>query len=268
MAASAPAASSLPSSSNPLSFLERPAAVLFDLDGTLLDCEHVYDECLLRAARAAGLAGAELPGAAEALAMHGMTLDDEVDFLLAHATRARAAAADGGAPPAPLPSRAALEQHFWREFDAFDFSVAAGGGVLPGVEAACAALAAAGVPQAIATMSTRREVDAKLRAPEAARLHARMRAVVCWGMAEVARPKPAPDAYLEAARRLGVDAARCVVVEDTLRGVRAGAAAGAAVIAVPSARPADAQAFRDAGAAVVLDSLADADFAAWLRDAT
>jgi HAD superfamily hydrolase (TIGR01509 family) len=50
---------------------------------------------------------------------------------------------------------------------------------------------------------------------------------------EVARGKPAPDVYLEAARRLGVDAARCVAVEDSSNGLRSAAAAGMAVVAVP-----------------------------------
>ena len=50
---------------------------------------------------------------------------------------------------------------------------------------------------------------------------------------EVARGKPAPDVYLEAARRLGVDPARCVAVEDSTNGLRSAAAAGMAVVAVP-----------------------------------
>jgi len=48
------------------------------------------------------------------------------------------------------------------------------------------------------------------------------------------RAKPAPDAYLAAARRLGVASSECAVVEDTTRGVRAGLAAGMRVIAVPN----------------------------------
>jgi HAD superfamily hydrolase (TIGR01509 family) len=51
---------------------------------------------------------------------------------------------------------------------------------------------------------------------------------------EVARGKPAPDVYLEAARRLDVAAAQCVAVEDSGNGVRSAAAAGMAVIAVPN----------------------------------
>jgi HAD superfamily hydrolase (TIGR01509 family) len=50
---------------------------------------------------------------------------------------------------------------------------------------------------------------------------------------EVARGKPAPDVYVEAARRLGVEPARCVAVEDSSNGLRSAAAAGMAVVAVP-----------------------------------
>jgi HAD superfamily hydrolase (TIGR01509 family) len=51
---------------------------------------------------------------------------------------------------------------------------------------------------------------------------------------EVARGKPAPDVYLEAARRLGVAPEQCVAIEDSTNGIRAGLAAGMAVIAVPT----------------------------------
>jgi HAD superfamily hydrolase (TIGR01509 family) len=51
---------------------------------------------------------------------------------------------------------------------------------------------------------------------------------------EVPRGKPAPDVYLEAARRLGVDAARCGAVEDSHNGIRSAKAAGMWVVAVPN----------------------------------
>jgi beta-phosphoglucomutase-like phosphatase (HAD superfamily) len=51
---------------------------------------------------------------------------------------------------------------------------------------------------------------------------------------EVARGKPAPDVYLEAASRLGVAPERCVAIEDSSNGLRAAAAAGMPVIAVPN----------------------------------
>jgi beta-phosphoglucomutase-like phosphatase (HAD superfamily) len=53
---------------------------------------------------------------------------------------------------------------------------------------------------------------------------------------EMARGKPAPDVYLEAARRLGVEAALCAAVEDSANGLRAAAAAGMRVVAIPNAR--------------------------------
>jgi HAD superfamily hydrolase (TIGR01509 family) len=51
---------------------------------------------------------------------------------------------------------------------------------------------------------------------------------------EVARGKPAPDVYLEAARRIGVAPSACAAVEDSANGIRSGVAAGMAVIAVPN----------------------------------
>ena len=66
---------------------------------------------------------------------------------------------------------------------------------------------------------------------------------------EVARGKPAPDVYLEAARRLEVEPGRCAAVEDSSNGIRAAHAAGMRVIAVPNAHyppAADALALADA----------------------
>ena len=51
---------------------------------------------------------------------------------------------------------------------------------------------------------------------------------------EVPRGKPSPDVYLEAARRLGVDARRCAAVEDSHGGIRSAKAAGMRVIAIPN----------------------------------
>jgi len=68
---------------------------------------------------------------------------------------------------------------------------------------------------------------------------------------EVARGKPAPDVYLEAARRLGVDPAACVAIEDSTNGIRAAAAAGMTVIATPNAELPPAQDALDLAAEVV-----------------
>jgi HAD superfamily hydrolase (TIGR01509 family) len=68
---------------------------------------------------------------------------------------------------------------------------------------------------------------------------------------EVAGGKPAPDVYLEAARRLGVDPAACVAIEDSTNGIRAAAAAGMTVIATPNAELPPAQDALDLAAEVV-----------------
>jgi HAD superfamily hydrolase (TIGR01509 family) len=71
---------------------------------------------------------------------------------------------------------------------------------------------------------------------------------------EVPRGKPAPDVYLEAARRLGADPARCAAVEDSHNGIRSAKAAGMRVVAVPNPHfPPDDEALAEAD--VVLRSI-------------
>jgi beta-phosphoglucomutase-like phosphatase (HAD superfamily) len=84
-------------------------------------------------------------------------------------------------------------------------------------------------PLAVASSSNRPLIDAVL---ELSGLAPQFRATV--SSEEVARGKPAPDVYLEAARQLGVDPARCVAIEDSSNGLRSAAAAGMTVIAVPN----------------------------------
>jgi HAD superfamily hydrolase (TIGR01509 family) len=85
-------------------------------------------------------------------------------------------------------------------------------------------------PLGVASSSNREVIDAVL---EAAGIADRFAATV--SSEEVARGKPAPDVYLEAARRLGVDAADCAAVEDSRNGIRSAHAAGMRVIAIPNA---------------------------------
>jgi HAD superfamily hydrolase (TIGR01509 family) len=73
---------------------------------------------------------------------------------------------------------------------------------------------------------------------------------------EVPRGKPAPDVYLEAAGQLGVDAERCAAIEDSHSGIRSAKAAGMRVIAIPNPTfPPDQEALAEAD--VVLDSLGE-----------
>ncbi|WP_231122060.1 HAD family hydrolase [Motilibacter peucedani] len=99
---------------------------------------------------------------------------------------------------------------------------------MPGARELLESVRAAGVPCALVTASYRSLADAVLDAVG----HDRFDTTVAGD--EVPNMKPAPDAYLEAARRLGVDPRGCVVIEDSPTGVRAGEAAGCAVLAVPS----------------------------------
>ena len=71
---------------------------------------------------------------------------------------------------------------------------------------------------------------------------------------EVARGKPAPDVYLEAARRLGVDPERCAAIEDSHSGIASAKAAGMFLVAIPNPHyPPDEDALADAD--VVLTSI-------------
>jgi beta-phosphoglucomutase-like phosphatase (HAD superfamily) len=100
---------------------------------------------------------------------------------------------------------------------------------VPGALEAVGRIAAA-YPAAIASSSHPAVIQATL---QAVGLVGHFRAVVSAD--DVGSGKPAPDVYLEAARRLGVPAARCLVVEDSLNGVLAGHAAGMTVLLVPNA---------------------------------
>ena len=83
---------------------------------------------------------------------------------------------------------------------------------------------------------------------------------------EVAHGKPAPDVYLEAARRLHVDPADCVIVEDSLNGVRSGCDAGMVVVLVPNESLPPAAGAEEM-ADLVLPRLADFDPAAAMQAA-
>jgi beta-phosphoglucomutase-like phosphatase (HAD superfamily) len=101
----------------------------------------------------------------------------------------------------------------------------------PGIEGATHAVRrlAELLPLGLASSAHREVIDAAL---DATALRDVFRVVVSSD--EVERGKPEPDVYLEAARRLGVDPGRCLVVEDSLNGVRAGKAAGMTVVLVPN----------------------------------
>jgi HAD superfamily hydrolase (TIGR01509 family) len=101
--------------------------------------------------------------------------------------------------------------------------------LLPGAREAVEALSKRW-PLAIASSANRPVIDLVL---ELTGLAPCFRATV--SSEEVARGKPAPDVYIEAARRLGADPGRCAAIEDSANGLRAARAAGMRVIAIPNA---------------------------------
>jgi len=104
-------------------------------------------------------------------------------------------------------------------------------------------------PLAVASSSNRPLIDTVL---EVSGLKGCFQATV--SSEEVARGKPAPDVYLEAARRLGVAPERCAAVEDSHSGIRSAKAAGMRVVAIPNpSYPPDADALAQAD--VVIRSL-------------
>lgn len=120
---------------------------------------------------------------------------------------------------------------------------------IPGGAAFIAALRRAGLRTALATGSSRPKLEGNLAAigiPETA-----FDAVVSAD--QVTRKKPDPETFLVAAAALGVDPARCLVVEDAVNGVRAGVAAGATVLGITSTL--SAEALLEAGASAVAADL-------------
>ena len=102
-------------------------------------------------------------------------------------------------------------------------------GPMHGVVSALETLAAAGIPAAVVSSSSHRWVDGWL---EKLGLTHHFQAIVCRG--DAPNIKPAPDLFLEAANRLGLPPADCLVIEDSLNGLTAAKTAGMAVWIVPN----------------------------------
>jgi HAD superfamily hydrolase (TIGR01509 family) len=188
----------------PLPFV--PAAVIFDMDGLMLDSERAINACMAQAARELGH---DLP---DSLWLQMIGGGDGLCQRLVSARIGDAAA------------EALLE----RSQVLYDAVADAGIDHRPGIVDLLEWLVARDIPRAVAT-STRRPLATRKLA--AAGLLPYFDAVST--SSDVARPKPAPDVYLLAAEKLGVDPARCLVLEDSPTGVRAALAAGMTPIQVP-----------------------------------
>ena len=204
-------------------------AVVFDLDGVLVDSEHVWDEIRETLARERGGRWHERAQAD----MMGMSSGEWSHYM--HDVIGLADA------PEDINTEVVerILARYRHELPLVGGAVDAVGRLAPDFRLA------------VASSSNRPVIDAVL---DTARLSELFEVTV--SSEEVERGKPAPDVYVEAARRLGVAPELCAAVEDSANGIRSARAAGMRVIAIPNRRypPAD-----DALAAadVVLESLAD-----------
>jgi HAD superfamily hydrolase (TIGR01509 family) len=184
----------------------RPAAALFDNDGLTLDTEPAWTR-------------AEI----------ALFAQHDREFTMEHKRELLGTA--------PATSAIKLEQMLGRPGDDLSAELyalvleeaRAGIEPMPGAAALLAALRGAGVPLGLVSNSRRGFVELGLRE---AGLDGAFDVIVT--AEDVARPKPAPDAYLAAAEALGADPTACVVLEDSPTGLAAARAAGARTIGVPS----------------------------------
>jgi HAD superfamily hydrolase (TIGR01509 family) len=204
-------------------------AVVFDLDGLLLDTEELWDEARREIA---GERGGRWRGDAQR-AMMGMSSPEWSRYM--H---------DVIGVPDP-PDRIA-DEVVERMTELYRRQ-------LPLIDGAIDAVRRIGArwPLGIASSSNRPLIDLFLELTGTGEVFA-----ATVSSEEVAGGKPAPDVYLEAAARLDVPADRCAAIEDSENGIRSAAAAGMRVVAIPNdVFPPSPEALSMAG--VVLDSLAE-----------
>ena len=206
-------------------------AVVFDLDGVLVQTEELWDEVREQFARERG-------GRYDTEAQRAMMGMSSLEW-------SRFMNEELGVPEAPERISAEVVRRMEARYHER----------LPLIDGARQAVErlAARWPLGLASSSNRPLIDAVL---DLAGLSEHFQATV--SSEEVARGKPAPDVYVEAARRLGVEPSRCAAVEDSHSGIRSAQAAGMRVVAIPNASfPPDEEALAEAD--VVLKSLAELD---------
>ena len=192
-------------------------AVVLDMDGLMLDTESIYKRAVQRAS-----------------AQLGFPLDEPSYMTLVGLTNVatEAAIVDRFGESFPMIRFRELWNDSWRrEIET------SGVPIKPGLPELLAFLEARQTPRAVATSSDQYYAGMSLRA---ARLDGRFHHVVT--VDQVAHGKPAPDLYLEAARRLGVAPAQCIALEDSDVGVLSASAAGLTTLMVPDLKPPSAAA--------------------------
>lgn len=182
-------------------------AVIFDMDGVLLDTEPLYTQAYDRI-----------------MAPYGVRLDPKTKLEIMGRRALHSAAHVINKFGLPLSPEEFLERRQPVLEELFSDSPA-----VPEAEAFVRALSAQKVRLAVAT-STARQTFLLKTLPHA--WFSLFDEIVCGDDPEVRNPKPAPDIFLTAARRLGIPIKECTVFEDSPAGVEAGAASGARTIAL------------------------------------
>ncbi|GAB2825195.1 HAD family hydrolase [Streptomyces daliensis] len=198
-------------------------AVIFDLDGTLVDSEPNYYEAGRRVLARHGV--------------NGFTWEDHTRFIGIGTRETLATLREEHGIDAPVDTLLAEKNHAYLEL------ARAGTEVFPGMRELVGLLHTAGHPMAVASGSSRAAIEAVLAGTGLDAL-----LTVHVSAEEVGRGKPEPDVFLEAARRLGARPADCVTLEDAPPGAEAARRAGMRCVAVPYVRDTvDDPAFASAG---------------------
>ncbi len=186
----------------------RLQAVLLDMDGTLIESEHLWGE-----------AEAELTAE-----LGGVWTEEDHLRNVGNAAEPVGRYIIGVTGADHLTPREVADRLYAR----FRAKLAGGARLRPGAKELVTMLSEAGVPVSLVTSTERSLVQAAIGGIGLDNFDDSVAGD------EVAANKPDPDPYLRAARRLGVDPARCVAVEDSVVGVAAAADAGCVTIAVPN----------------------------------
>lgn len=183
-------------------------AVVFDMDGVIVESEHLWEECWADFAAARGATWTRQ----QTTDCQGMSAPEWSRYLADFA----------GAGDSPAETERIVVDGMIGALEAGRIELLAGARRM--VEDVSDT-----VPIAMASSATRRVIDAVLTHHGLAE---RFTATV--SSAEVPRGKPHPDVYREAARRLDIEPGKCLAVEDSSNGLRAAAAAEMTVVAIPN----------------------------------